>query len=220
MVRFRATKRKLLSFIDSGSEISLIKLKVAQELVKEENLIIKESDKRAISLTGHQVHFHGMIKLNLLFNGKTFHHNFYITSDANFNGATLIGLDFLHHFNVSMHFGNAKYITVKGQNFKYQSKDEYDEYESIRTIKEQAPEIQEYKVINTKKVVIPANSIYRINAVIVAPDNINENLIIEDATKSDLMKVERALVNKKRICIGCMNASDKPMILKHNQAIG
>ena len=220
MVRFRTKLRRLRSFIDSGSQISLIKLSIAQQIAKEENVLIHESDKRAISLTGHEVKFHGMIKFELMFNGKPFKHNFYITSEANFSGALLIGLDFLHHFDATMHFGAQNLINIKGQSFKYESREDYDDYESVRTLKEEPKIDQQFRVINNKHVVIPANSIYKINAVIVAPKSNKTNLIVEDALNNQFMKIERALVNKNRIQIGCMNASDKDMTLKLNQVIG
>ena len=189
-------------------------------IAKEEKIKIQESDKRAISLTGHEVEFYGMISFCLLFNGRPHKHNFYITKDANYNGALLIGLDFLHHFDVTMHFGSNKLLSVKGQTFKYDAREEYEDYESIRTINEEIEKKdEEFRVINTKHVVIPANTIYRINAVVVAPKNTNRNLIVENVINNKYLRIERALVNKNRISIGCMNASDKDMVLKHNQTV-
>ena len=213
LIKLKTQKRKLLSFIDSGSDVSLVKKNIAHKIMIEQKLTLRSSDIKVESVNSSPVTIDGYINIPFTFGKKKYYHKFFVADGVEFTGAILIGSDFLHKCDAKIQCGNVKKVTLYGKVFKYTLLPHFSDYSSIKATKTvncvKSNRVNYVKVVGN--ITVPPNSIVRIPVMVHNLPNILTNFLIEDFDEIDAFKVARSiclLKNKSRFMIECANASN------------
>ena len=245
LIKIPSERRNLLCFLDSGSDISIIKGNVARMFIREGAASMMTSDRQATGVTGDSLTFKGMIDVPLWFNNHKIIHRMYVADDIEFTGAILLGIDFLMRANANLEFGCDGTAKLFGRTFFYTKRPRDENFTSVTSSKINVTNSSNYEVKIRGSVTIEPFTMVRCPCNVVVGNNIKKignlsNLDEPNLTKTlkqrlqnlDIMvkpfnfshdlKFESALqrVDKSNnITVGCINASNNPITLKNGLPI-
>ena len=102
LVKLKCKDNKLFAFLDSGSEISLIKQSVSDVLCRKYKFKVIKPDLNAESINNNPISLTGIINIPFKFGRHTIYHKFYVAKDVGFSGALLLRIDFLNKANANI----------------------------------------------------------------------------------------------------------------------
>ena len=227
VIKIPSGDRILKSFLDSGSDISLIKENVAKLFLREHTACMTTSNLDANSVTGDKVEIKGVINLPLKIGNEIIMHNFNVVSDLNFAGGILIGLDLLHKLNASIHFGEKNKVILNKVEFTFNEMNKLKSFESIKVVRINNitdTGIPMYKAHLTESTVIPANTAIALQAHVpsVHKNFSHSDVITTNLLKTDEIKFAKSLCHlddKNNIFISCINISNDEIILNEGQIV-
>lgn len=224
LISLPTTERKLFSFIDSGSDLCLVKKSVATLLHSDGNGKIKLTDKSAQNVSGTSVDLLGLIPITFtLPNNRKLIHNFYVVEDSNFPGALLIGNDLLNRVKAIIKFEGNKNscVTIYDNIFMGKSYTQND-FESVRSIS--PSDITRTLTIHAKSdTMIPPNSIHPCIASISGTLPFATDISVYDCTDIPGFKIAKSVSSwnhKNTLLIATINTTDDPIMLKKGDTLG
>ena len=212
LIKLRSPKCRLFSFIDSGSDVSLIKSNIAKKIMREHNLSLYATDITVESVNISPISIDGYINLPLKFGKRLYYHRFYVADNVDFTGALLIGFDFLHKSNAKIECGTINRVILNGKIFKYNLLCPKSNYSSVQSMTSQV-DTTKYVTASVKvvgKISIPPNSILPIPVTVNNLPQSNFDILIEDSMSHDNVRIARAICTikgKKRFVVECANVS-------------
>ena len=222
LVRLKVFNNRYFAFLDSGSEISLIKKSVADMLSREFQLKVSKSDLRVWSINKDPIAIRGILNVPFKFGRTTVYNKFYIAEDVGFTGAFLLGIDFLNKANAIIQCGDKNKVTLHNVVYSFRDIKHANAHVSVEAVKgNESSNIGSICSLELAKNCIIAP--FSISVVKANVQNFFENnsYMIEHAIHDSLdmpfLRVARCLVqpNKKGNClIQCINASYKTIKLK------
>ena len=229
LVKLKSFDRKLYAFLDSGSEINLVKKQVADMLIRNFNLKVHKPDLNAESINNNPIALHGIINIPFKFGRRTIYHRFYIAENVGFTGALLLGIDFLNKADATIKCGNDAKVILHDIIYAYKSKDISHKFASIKVVdvSKAKPKNFIHNVKVSRHTIIPPNTMCLIK---VSIDNFNrsakDTFLIDNEVPSEdeipLIKIARSIVkpNKKGNClVQCVNVSDTHVKLKNDSLV-
>ena len=227
IINIPAGERVLKSFLDSGSDISLIKENVAKLFLRDRTTCMTISDRDANSVTGERVEIKGIINLPLKIGNRTIMHNFSVVSDLNFVGGALIGLDLLHKLNATIRFGEQNIVVLNNVEFPFNKTKKLNNFESIKVVginDMSETGIPIYRAYLTNSTIIPANTAIALQAHVpsVHKNYFHSELITTNLMKTEDIKFAKSLCqlnDKNNIYISCINISNDDVTLNDGQIV-
>ena len=108
----------LLTFLDTGSQISTVKFNLAKQLLATGLYQTRRNDCTAVCANGQKLKMEFQILLNFFVNGKSFLHWCWVSKDVSYPGAILAGLDLIKHLKINMNpVSIYRPITIGGVNY-------------------------------------------------------------------------------------------------------
>ena len=224
LIKLKCANRLLLSFVDSGSEISLIKKSVANILIDRLNLKVHSPDIIINSVSNHEIDIAGFINLPISLGKQRLYSKFYIVEEAHFAGCLLIGSDFCHKANAKIFCGQQKKVVLLNVPHKYKLLPFNSEYiNSISCSKKSNDLNSSIKVKAVGNYKLQPTSISSIKVCLASFLPVTKSLLIEDCTHfEDEYKIARSvncISSNKQFSIFCINTSQNAKVIKNGDVV-
>lgn len=224
LIKLHVYNRSMLSFVDTGSDISLVKSTVVNQLLQNNDIKIFENDINVTSVTNNELDIEGFINLPIRLDNQTLYHRFYVVNNAHYTGGLLLGSDFCHRADAKIQCGKQGYVQLRGINFRYELRnfdDTIDRYIKKVNVSPKC-KVSFVKIAKSKKV--KANSIDTISVSIpkIRFNNTQGYLIEDIFHDNDDFRIARSLYdksNKYKFTVFCVNASNEDKIVHFGDVI-
>ena len=215
------TGHKLLTFIDSGSQLSTLKMSVGLELIRTGQYKTRAGKCTATCASGNKIEMNRQILLVFKISSYVFRHWVWLTDSASYPGAMLAGLDFIKHVNMQINPADERCpIKIGWQKFPLISlskapdtmqlivNDKKKQNESVKS--------DNFKVRIIGKQSIKANSICHLRCDIEIIGNSdmhkNKNFVMQPCIPIESgIRIPSAVINnnKQNFYVPCFNFNDK-----------
>ena len=216
----------MLSFLDSGSQVSLIKASVAQKLIDSCNLRLRPSSLNLSSVTGNRLNVLGSIDVPFYIGRKRTVHRLIVVENDCFVGGVLLGTDFFGRCSASFKFkGDAGMCILKGIVYKFRKVVPASQGLSVKLVTEDAPVKSSFKVCTAQKTVIPPFSRVLINGKVIVSHkgSINPFVYLFDSKHMkfpNLVVASSIVVGNETCPVSLLNYGDHEITLEANQQVG
>lgn len=217
------TGHNLLTFLDSGSQLSSIKESVSRKLKETGKYKTRQGECTASCASGNTLKMKEQIRLTFNLNGYIIHHWFWVSNQTSYPGAILAGIDFLKHLNVNICSKmNKQIITI--QNRVYPIIHLTKSPDTVKLIVKENKNENKSESKNSVKVQVCGKCILKANSLCYIKCNVNSNelnnihvnnknfLINSVIARDSGLRVPAAIVNNKsedKFILPCINFNDQ-----------
>ena len=223
LIKLRVLQMNMISFIDTGSEVSLIKDSVIEPLCRKNKIKIHDSDIIVSSVTNNNLDVTGYVLLPITTrSGGQFLHRFYIASNAHYKDALLLGSDFCHASNMEISCGHNKKVKLYNEKYSYSLLQHDETLESAITSQPMFNKRSHALVRATCKMRIAPNSVAKLPVKISGKQG--TNWLVEDINaNNDGFRLARVLRDgdvQSSFDIFCINSSSQYRYISANEIVG